>query len=469
MGVDPETGRIIDFHHPLHSSVITDQFLAIPGCLGSCVASGVMIELLTNGHGPAGMIFQRLDAILILGILISKVMLGKSIPVIVIPDKDDFMSLQSADEIHISHDGVIRSHPAGRELQALSRLQNEMTLSTKENEFLKVQHRPAAQIAMEVLVSYAALEGAPYLIDISQAHIDACCYLGPRIDQLRWRELETESGMSTSASLLADVYAAMDAQKSFTHAPYLLDTAPQADEQIGWAESNTVIFANTVLGARTQKYPGLLDVFISLTGRAPYVGCHTTAGRLPKLCIDIPPLFQPNDSVFPLLGYYIGQIAGSEIPLVRGMEALQPIRSDMKAFCAGFATTSSAAMVHIKGLTPEATGIIAGEEHLPVHDTSHCMLAACYSVLNSATDASIDLVSLGNPHFSLEEFALLTILCQGRRKNSSVELVITTNRTVYQHALNKGYIQELEDLGGKIHNRHMLVHAWGASCTKACA
>jgi hypothetical protein len=139
-----------------------------------------MIELLTNGHGPAGMIFQRLDAILILGILISKVMLGKSIPVIVIPDKDDFMSLQSADEIHISHDGVIRSHPAGRELQALSRLQNEMTLSTKENEFLKVQHRPAAQIAMEVLVSYAALEGAPYLIDISQAHIDACCYLGPR-------------------------------------------------------------------------------------------------------------------------------------------------------------------------------------------------------------------------------------------------------------------------------------------------
>lgn len=240
------------------------------------------------------------------------------------------------------------------------------------------------------------------------------------------------------------------ALKQLEEEPYLLETAPQANEQIGWAESNAVGFANTVLGARTQKYPELLDVFIALTGRAPYGGCHTPEGRMPKLCIDMPRFVQPDDSVIPLLGYYTGKIAGAKIPLVRGMEALQPTESDMKAFGAAFATTSSAAMVHIKGLRPEATGFIAAEDSLSVHDTTYEMLASCHKGLNSATDLSVDLVCLGNPHFSLEEFDLLDILCKGRRKNSSTQLIITTNRTVYQSALDQGFLQELEVFGAKL-------------------
>ena len=87
------------------------------------------------------------------------------------------------------------------------------------------------------------------------------------------RELGIDPALGVPASALGDAYMAMGAQLSFTCAPYLLDSAPKAGEQIVWAESNAVVYANSVLGARTLKYPDYLDICIALTGRAPLIGC----------------------------------------------------------------------------------------------------------------------------------------------------------------------------------------------------
>jgi len=79
----------------------------------------------------------------------------------------------------------------------------------------------------------------------------------------------------------------MGAQMSYTCAPYLLDSKPSLGEQVVWAESNAVVYANSVLGARTLKYPDYLDICIALTGRAPNVGSHRDEGRLAPLRIDV--------------------------------------------------------------------------------------------------------------------------------------------------------------------------------------
>src|SRR3546814_18207391 len=135
---------------------------------------------------------------------------------------------------------------------------------------------------------------------------------------------------------------AMGAQLSYTCAPYLLDSAPKAGEQIVWAESNAVVYANSVLGARTQKYPDFLDICIALCGRAPLTGCHLDAQRNAILITDVPPLGPVDDSFYPLLGYHSGTLTGRSIPLIRGLAHIPPTRADLKAFRPPLPTPSAA-------------------------------------------------------------------------------------------------------------------------------
>ena len=115
-----------------------------------------------------------------------------------------------------------------------------------------------------------------------------------------------------------------------------------------------MVFANSVLGARTLKYPDYLDILVALTGRAPAADCYLDAGRRASVRIDLPVLADLDDLFFPLLGYHIGKIATNEIPLICGLEGHAVSHDDLKAFGAAFATTSAAAMFHILGITPEA-------------------------------------------------------------------------------------------------------------------
>ncbi|KAL4785948.1 hypothetical protein BJX76DRAFT_322649, partial [Aspergillus varians] len=327
---------------------------------------------------------------------------------------------------------------------------------------------------MAILLQYAHLQNAHELTSVSRAHIDACIYTGPAscliphtflekgakvavpttmnsisIDQRRWRELGVDEDLAREANRLANTYVAMGARNSFTCAPYLLDSPPKAGESIGWAESNAVVFANSVLGARTQKYPDLIDVCIALTGRAPLAGAQTTAGRVPRVCVEVSvKQFQSLDEAFfPLVGYAIGKAVGGGIPLITGLETTNPTMADLKAFGAAFATTASAPMFHIAGVTPEAAQFYpAGLPRIAL--TGDDLLAAL-NELTTAVDESVGLVSLGNPHFSLEEFARLSALCVGRHKAPSVQMIITTNRQVYAQACVAGYIAIVEEFGAQ--------------------
>ena len=194
-----------------------------------------------------------------------------------------------------------------------------------------------AQLAMRIVLRMAGLLGADRLIDVTQAHIDGCIYTGPgglrfaerlaalgaqvrvpttlnaiSVDRRRWRALGVDAAIGEPASRLADAYLKLGAKPSFTCAPYLLDTAPAFGEQIVWAESNAVVYANSVLGARTLKYPDYLDICIALTGRAPLAGWHLDAGRAPSVLIELPPIENADKSLYPLLGYHIGGLAPSE-------------------------------------------------------------------------------------------------------------------------------------------------------------
>ena len=482
-GVDPFTGEVIDRHHPLSGQHLAGRVLAIPSGRGSCTGSSVMMELISNGHAPAALVLAEPDEILTLGVLVAQTFFNRSLPVLCI-GREAFATLRGhgfaevlGEQLKL-HDSPIESSPTTPDAPPDLATNTSLTLSELDQALLDGRHGQAAQVAMQIVLRMAQLQGAPCLVDVTQAHIDGCIYTGPAslrfaqqlvqwgaqvrvpttlnsisVDQRRWRELGIDAALGEPASALGDAYMAMGAQLSFTCAPYLLDSAPKLGEQIVWAESNAVVYANSVLGARTQKYPDYLDICIALTGRAPLIGCHLDAQRQARLQIELPPLGELDDAFYPLLGYHIGTLVGSQVPLILGLEQRQPSLDDLKAFGAAFATTSAAPLFHIAGVTPEAldpTQVIAPGQPLPVTRIRLQDLLVSWRELNSARDPAVDMVSLGNPHFSLSEFARLAQLCQGRRKHPQVSLAITCGRAVLEQARAAGYLVAIEAFGATL-------------------
>ena len=481
-GVDPYTGEVIDRHHPLSGEYLAGRVLAIPSGRGSCTGSSVLMELISNGHAPAALVLAEPDEILTLGVLVAQTIFERSLPVLCI-GREAFDGLRGKAFARVEGTSVTVFEGSPDDIWQTVGAPTVATpasidLTETDQALLEGAHGKAAQVAMHIVLRMAELQGARSLVDVTQAHIDGCIYTGPAslrfaeqlvqwgatvrvpttlnsisVDQRRWRELGIDPALGEPASALGDAYMAMGAQLSFTCAPYLLDSAPKAGEQIVWAESNAVVYANSVLGARTLKYPDYLDICIALTGRAPLIGCHLDAQRKAGLQIELPELGELDDAFYPLLGYHIGTLAGSRIPLVLGLEQRKPGLDDLKAFGAAFATTSAAPLFHIAGVTPEALDpaqVLAPDVTLAVEKIRLQDLLLSWRELNSARDNRVDVVSLGNPHFSLSEFAHLARLCRGRHKHPDVVLAITCGRAVLEQARDAGHIAVIDAFGATL-------------------
>ncbi|CAE7708858.1 unnamed protein product, partial [Symbiodinium sp. CCMP2456] len=453
-GVSPKTGAIIDRHHPLHGCSLRDK--------------------------PAAIVLRDPDEIIALGAIVAEEMFDVRLPVMSVGDAG-FARLLSSHAGHaILEDGSLFLGQTGIAGQAPTKPRlpsDEVELSADDQSMLQGVEGPARQAAMRIICRMARVQGVKDLISVSQSHIDGCTYIGPAslrfadklrswgaevrvpttlnaisVDRLNWRALGVPADSGEPAEALANAYLAMGAAPSFTCAPYLLENAPRLGEQIGWGESNAVVFANSVLGARTQKYADFLDACVAITGRAPRAGCHVDGDRKPEVILAAPELDpgQLDDAFYPTLGYLCGLRSPHSVPVITGLEHLAPTRDDLKAFSAAFGTSSSAAMFHLVGLTPEARDLqnVLPERQLEVIQLGQDDLKSAWTDLDADADESeVDLVALGNPHFSLEEHRRLAELCRGREKHPLVAVVLTAGPQVLAQARERGYSAALEEFG----------------------
>jgi len=494
-GVAPTSGEVIDRHHPLSGQIITGKVLAIPNGRGSCTGSSVLMEVILNGNGPAALVLEQADEILALGAIVAELVFGRALPVVSVGSAA-FASLQGAAWAEVLADGRVRlsdQAPSASAMAATGAAAGEssfapsahdaaihgvpegMQLSAQDQEILAGAQGKARQVAMQIVLRMARLQGATELIDVVQAHIDGCIYTGSAslrfaqqlcdwgaqvkvpttlnsisVDQRRWRALGIDPVFGEPASALGQAYVDMGAQASYTCAPYLLDTAPLAGEHIVWAESNAVVYANSVLGAYTAKYADFLDICIALTGRAPKAGCHLQDKRYATLRIEVPAPAGADDAYYPLLGYHVGLLCGAQIPVICGLQNAAPSSDDLKAFGAAFATSSAAPMFHIVGATPEApdaTTALGGKAPLQSFNVSLQDLQHSWRELSSSAESAVDLVALGNPHFSATECHALARLLQGRQRHPGTQTVLTLGRAVKEQARANGDIAVLEAFG----------------------
>lgn len=330
---------------------------------------------------------------------------------------------------------------------------------------------------MEIVVEVAEAVGARQLIDIESAHVDGCLAIGQvsadfpellaanggrvavpttlnvsAVDLLHPDLSERDAETRALAGRVTDAYAALGCQATWTCAPYLQADRPKFGSHIAWAESNAIVFANSVLGARTNRYGDFFDICAGLTGRVPLAGLHVSDERRARAVFrlrDVPDRLLSSETLYPVLGYLVGGLTGSMIPAVVGLPA-QVGEDQFKAFGAAAASSGGVAMFHAVGLTPEAPSLEAALGGLTPEfemDLTLEALVAARDQLGTRERHPLSAVAVGTPHFSVSEFAELRRLLHGRSVHGDIRFYASTGRQTLVQLAERGWAAELEGLG----------------------
>jgi len=347
-----------------------------------------------------------------------------------------------------------------------------MRLATEDREILSGAWGEAAQLAMRLLVIVGEAQHARRMIDIAGAHVAAAFDNGQANHDFAERvagggarvtvpttltACSTDTRTSTDASALAlvELYKGMGCEAELTCAPYNSGKEPGFGEQLAWCESSAVVYANSVLGARTNRYVEFLDMCAAITGRVPETGLHIVENRKAAvLCrlIDLPPGWLTADWFFQVLGIFLGRRVGDAIPALGGLPA-STSREQLRAFGSALATTGSVDMFHAIGLTPEAAtqeAAFQGDAPGPAIEIRAADLRETAAGLTRNDDEPLAAVCLGAPHFSLDEFRDLDGIFNGRRITQGIHMVVSTSRTVLAALEHAGLFEALQRAGVEI-------------------
>ena len=357
---------------------------------------------------------------------------------------------------------------------------DSLELTDEEQQLLDGGAGEAARLAMRMVVSLARMVGAQRLLEVTQAHIDSCLYhgragldfaqrladAGGRVRvpttlnvsslDLRHPDIVLLDGAERDESrALMDAYVAMGCRPTWTCAPYQLSSRPGLGEHVAWGESNAIVFANSVLGARTERYGDFIDICAALTGRVPDAGLHHDEPRRGRVLFDasrLPDSLREDPVLFPLVGHAVGARTGTRVPVIDGLPA-GATEDDCKALGAGAASSGGVALFHAVGITPEAptrAAAFQGREPEEVVPITLAMLREARDDLTTTDTTELAAVSVGTPHFSLAEFDRLVQLFRSAPAPSQVPFYVSTGRDIWDEVVRRGLGAGLSDVGVQV-------------------
>jgi predicted aconitase len=358
-------------------------------------------------------------------------------------------------------------------------------LTPEEESMLGGDAGPAVQLSARLVVRMAGIMGADRLVPIASAHVDSCLYHGPvstdfarklvdgggkvkvpttlnvgSVDLLHPELYRGDAETAKAGRELMRLYTALGCRATWTCAPYQLRQRPSFGQHVAWAESNAIVFANSVLGARTERYGDFIDIAAGLIGRAPYAGLHRDEGRFARVVFrlrDITPALAESDVLFAALGHLVGRRAGGEVAAIDGLSHAS--EDQLKALGAAAASSGSVAMFHVIGVTPEAPTLAAacgratgngGATPRLVDLTLDDLAAAARELTSAGDDETLGAISVGTPHFSIAEFEQLVTLLDGRRVSDRIEFFVSTGRDVLTQVTANGWLDDLTRAGVRI-------------------
>ncbi len=341
-----------------------------------------------------------------------------------------------------------------------------LDLSPLDRELLDGAHGAGAAFAMRLLQRFAEAVGAPAFLDIEGAHVDGCLYHGRASLDFAERMVSLGGKVRVPTSLnvgsvdlihpelfrgtkkhaengarLMRAHLELGCAPTFTCAPYQSAARPRFGAQIAWGESNAIVFANSVIGARTNRYGDFIDLCCAMTGRAPAYGLHLKENRVARAAVEIAATPEDWDAerLAVAVGHAIGRRCSSLIPAIVGLPEMS--EDDLKALGAAAASSGAVALFHVVGRTPEAPDLKTAcgglEPELRLQFVADDLREAARSLSGVTDGAALSAVSLGTPHFSVDQFARLMPLLDGPRP--VVDIFVNCSRATLDEVRKHGW------------------------------
>ncbi len=341
-----------------------------------------------------------------------------------------------------------------------------MQLSKEEQGMLDGAMGDAARESMEILVALGKIYGAQKMIPVTSAQVAGVSYktigqagleyladlaakgaktriptfLNPAgMDREQWKEMRIPADFAEKQIEVLDAFAKMGIMKTCTCAPYLIGIRPKKGEHVAWAESSAIAFANSILGARTNREGGPSALAAAICGVTPYYGLHLDENRVAGMVVDVKCELK-STADFGALGSAVGKLAKTKYPAFKGIKSAT--EDQLKVLGASMAATGSVPLFFIEKMTPEwnvasdAERISIGAEELKAERRK------------IDTGLKPDLVTIGCPHASLKEIKEVAELVA--KKTPTCEFWVCTARKTKEEADRLGYGKTISAAGGRI-------------------
>jgi len=343
-----------------------------------------------------------------------------------------------------------------------------MHLTKEEERMLDGEEGYAVKKSMEILVALGDIYGAEKLIRVSSVQVAGVSYhnlgdagleflnelardgkvkvlttLNPAgMDLEDWKKLGISKEFAEKQNLVIEAFRKMGVIISCTCTPYLIGSLPTYGEHIAWSESSAVTFANSVIGAKTNREGGPSALAAAFVGKTPCYGLHLEENRVPDVHVDVRVNLK-SLSDWGALGYCIGKKAGNKIPYITGVKDAD--LDQLKSFCASVVTYGSKPLFYMKGITPGSEKHQPPREKIIIEDKD---IKEAYESIDDDVD-TIDFVCIGCPHCSIKEIAEVAKLLRNKSVSSNTEFWVATSRLMKQLADKRGYTEIIEKAGGK--------------------
>lgn len=355
-----------------------------------------------------------------------------------------------------------------------------MKLTEKEQKMLDGDFGDGTKLAMEILVEVGSVFDATRLIPVESCHIVLSTYksifdagiealekfanLGAKasvpttmdpggMDLEKWREFKVPIEYAEKTERIIKASKDLNFWPVWTCTPYLCGLLPRMGDHLAWTESSAVIFANSILGARTNRETAVIDIAASVAGRTPYYGLHLDENRKGDLLIEV----KLDDKAmttetYNILGYFMGKEAGTSIPVLTGL----PPESNFEKYKnmgAAAAASGGVALFHLVGITPEAKTIddaFGGKQPKKKLIFDHEQLKKIKYEMSTVQEGKINAVMVGCPHYTIAEIETVAKLLEGKRLHEETQFWIYTYKNIELLADRLGYKKIIEDAGAII-------------------
>jgi len=331
-----------------------------------------------------------------------------------------------------------------------------MYLTKEEEAIYDGEFGATRQKAMEILAALGDIYGAGRLVEIKSAQVSGASYktigdaglewisslegkakvpamLNPiGMDREKWREMGISEEFAAKQKEILRVYERLGISLECTCTPYYI-SSPALNDHLAWAESSAVAYANSVLGARTNREGGPSALAAALIGKTPCYGLHEDENRAPGVLVRVNA--ELHDADYGALGYVAGKMVGDGIPLFELSST--PSRDELKALGAAMGASGAVALYHVKGITPESSNFDAPAERISLD------LDDIEKVYGESTP---DLVAFGCPHCSGAELGKIADLLEGKKVRT--ELWVCASRRIRKQ--NEELVRKIEKSGAKV-------------------